>query len=181
MVGSAVLAMDEISEASTKIACITGVIDEIAFQTNLLALNAAVEAARAGAQGRGFAVVASEVRQLAGRSSSAAKEIKDLIRDSVEKVKSGSGYVGQSGKTLEDIVESVQKVSELISQISSASGAQSQGVDDINTAMIQLDSITKSNMVMVSDVAEAGRSMHAQSIELNQALSFFKINGVVTD
>jgi methyl-accepting chemotaxis protein len=178
VVCSAVLAMDEISEASIKIASITGVIDEIAFQTNLLALNAAVEAARAGEQGRGFAVVASEVRQLAGRSSSAAKEIKDLIRDSAEKVESGSSYVGQSGKTLEDIVESVQKVSELISEISSASREQAEGVDDINKAMAQLDGITRSNQVMVGDVAVAGEGMRTQSIELNQALSFFKVNAV---
>ena len=135
-------AMEEINQASNKIADIIGVIDEIAFQTNLLALNAAVEAARAGEQGRGFAVVAGEVRNLAQRSAGAAKEIKDLIRDSVEKVNAGTNLVNESGNTLKDIVSSVQRVSDMIEEISIAAQEQSSGIEQVNSAIVQTVSYT---------------------------------------
>ena len=145
VVSQAVSAMAGINEASKKIADIIGVIDDIAFQTNLLALNAAVEAARAGEQGRGFAVVASEVRSLAGRSATAAKEIKELIQDSVRKVEDGSVLVTQSGQTLEKIVASVKKVSDIVAEIAAASREQSSGIEQVNRAVMQMDELTQQN------------------------------------
>jgi len=171
VVANAVKAMSEINQSSKKIADIIGVIDEIAFQTNLLALNAAVEAARAGEQGRGFAVVASEVRNLAGRSATAAKEIKELIRDSVQKVEEGSTLVGQSGQTLEQIVSAVKKVSDIIAEIAASSQEQSAGIDQVNTAVAQLDEMTQQNAALVEQATAAGQSMADQSQALSDALA----------
>ncbi len=173
VVSNAVSAMSEITSASKKIADITGVIDEIAFQTNLLALNAAVEAARAGEQGRGFAVVASEVRNLAGRSATAAKEIKGLIEDSVLKVDEGSKLVDESGKTLEQIMSSVKKVSEIVAEIAAASQEQSVGIDQVNKAINHMDEMTQQNAALVEEAAAASESMSKQALNLNELVSFF--------
>lgn len=162
VVDKAVTAMGEINQSSKKIADIIGVIDEIAFQTNLLALNAAVEAARAGEQGRGFAVVATEVRNLAQRSAQAAKEIKTLINDSVERIGEGSKLVDNSGKALEDIVDSVKKVSDIIAEIAAASEEQSTGLDEINKAVTQLDEVTQQNAALVEEAAAASESLDDQ-------------------
>jgi methyl-accepting chemotaxis protein len=167
VVGSAVNAMSGINEASKKIADIIGVIDEIAFQTNLLALNAAVEAARAGEQGRGFAVVATEVRNLAGRSATAAKEIKALIQDSVAKVDEGSKLVDESGRTLEDIVASVKKVTDIVAEIAAASREQSTGIEQVNKAVMQMDQTTQQNAALVEEAAAASQAI----VEQAQALS----------
>ncbi len=172
----AVNAMQDISAASVKIADIIGVIDEIAFQTNLLALNAAVEAARAGEQGRGFAVVASEVRQLAGRSASAAKEIKDLIEDSVEKVKDGTRLVQESGGELKQIVEAVTELTDIVGQISTASDEQSVGIEQINQALVHMDSVTQQNAAMVEQAASTSRSMRDQAVTLSSQIGFFSAN-----
>ena len=153
VVSKAVTAMVGINDASKKIADIIGVIDEIAFQTNLLALNAAVEAARAGEQGRGFAVVATEVRNLAGRSAAAAKEIKALIQDTVRKVDEGSSLVTQSGATLEQIVTSVKKVTDIVSEIAAASSEQSAGIEQVNKAVMQLDELTQQNAALVEEAS----------------------------
>ena len=176
VVSRAVKAMSEINVASKKIASITGVIDEIAFQTNLLALNAAVEAARAGEQGRGFAVVASEVRSLAGRSAEAAKEIKQLIEDSVGKVESGAEYVDESGNALEQIVKSVKKVNEIISDIATASQEQSMGVDTINQSMVNMNKITRDNTTIAKDATSAGQDMAEQAAALSSNLDFFHLD-----
>jgi methyl-accepting chemotaxis protein len=173
VVGNAVSAMGEITDASKQIADIIGVIDEIAFQTNLLALNAAVEAARAGEQGRGFAVVASEVRNLAGRSATAAREIKDLIKDSVDKVEEGSRLVDKSGQTLEEIVGSVKQVSDIIAEIAAASEEQSAGIVQVNEAITQLDEMTQQNAALVEEAAAASQSMGEQARDLNEQVSFF--------
>jgi methyl-accepting chemotaxis protein len=173
VVGNAVAAMGEITAASKQIADIIGVIDEIAFQTNLLALNAAVEAARAGEQGRGFAVVASEVRNLAGRSATAAREIKDLIKDSVDKVEEGSRLVDKSGQTLEEIVSSVKQVSDIIAEIAAASEEQSAGIVQVNEAVAQLDEMTQQNAALVEEAAAASQSMGEQARDLNEQVSFF--------
>ncbi|MEW5066126.1 MAG: methyl-accepting chemotaxis protein, partial [Cycloclasticus sp.] len=175
VVKDAVVAMSEINASSKKISDIIGVIDEIAFQTNLLALNAAVEAARAGEQGRGFAVVASEVRNLAQRSAGAAKEIKVLINDSVDKVGEGSRLVDESGKVLAEIVESVQEVSGLISEIASASSEQAAGIEQVNSAVTNLDSVTQQNAALVEQATAAAMSLQEQAGILNSATSFFKL------
>ncbi len=174
VVEKTVAAMGEINQSSKKIADIIGVIDEIAFQTNLLALNAAVEAARAGEQGRGFAVVATEVRNLAQRSAQAAKEIKTLINDSVERIGEGSKLVDNSGKALEEIVDSVKKVSDIIAEIAAASEEQSTGLDEINKAVTQLDEVTQQNAALVEEAAAASESLDDQSRELLEMMSFFK-------
>ena len=175
--GRAILAMSEINASSSKIADIVGLIQEIAFQTNLLALNAAVEAARAGEQGRGFAVVATEVRSLAQRSAGAAKEIKGLINDSAEKVRSGSELVNQSGKALAEIVDSVKKVTDIVAEIAAASHEQSAGIDQVNNAVMQMDEMTQQNAALVEQAAAAARAMHEQAGELTHHVGFFRLAG----
>lgn len=174
IVGNAVVAMSEINSASKRIADIISVIDEIAFQTNLLALNASVEAARAGEQGRGFAVVASEVRNLAGRSATAAKEIKELIEDSVNKVNEGSKLVDESGKTLEEIIAEVQKVTNVVGEISAASAEQASGIEEVNKAITQMDEMTQQNAALVEEAAAASEVMGQQSGDLKAQVAYFK-------
>ena len=176
IVNQAVNAMGEINQSSGKIADIISVVEEIAFQTNLLALNAAVEAARAGEQGRGFAVVASEVRVLAGRSSDAAKEIKGLIEDSVEKVKNGSKLVDKSGETLQEIVTGVKKVTDIVFEIAAASQEQSAGIDQVNKAVTQMDEMTQQNASLVEEAASASKSLEDQAATLMQLVGHFKID-----
>ena len=171
----AVEAMGEINKSSKKIADIIGVIDEIAFQTNLLALNAAVEAARAGEQGRGFAVVAAEVRNLAQRSATAAKEIKGLINESVQKVSDGSNLVTQSGKTLEEIVNSVKRVTDIVSEISAASQEQSTGIDQVNKAILQMDETTQQNAALVEESAAASQALESQAEKVLRLMGSFKM------
>lgn len=173
----AVNAMNEINESSKKIVDIVALIDEIAFQTNLLALNAAVEAARAGEQGRGFAVVANEVRNLAARCATAAKEIKSLIENSVSQIQGGTRLVGESGKTLEDIVISIKKVSDIVAEIAMASEEQSQGIAQVNQAVMQMDEMTQQNASLVEEAAAASEAMGAQAEELRNSVEFFKVNG----
>ena len=175
VVGEAVAAMGDINAASKRIADIIGVIDEIAFQTNLLALNAAVEAARAGEQGRGFAVVASEVRSLAGRSATAAKEIKGLIQDSVRKVEDGSVLVTQSGQTLEKIVAAVKKVSDIVAEIAAASREQAAGIEQVNRAVMQMDELTQQNAALVEQATAASQAMVEQVSGLNDMLARFDV------
>jgi|HubBroStandDraft_6_1064221.scaffolds.fasta_scaffold47834_2 methyl-accepting chemotaxis protein len=175
VVEQAVSAMGAIDVASKRISDIISVIDEIAFQTNLLALNAAVEAARAGDQGRGFAVVASEVRSLAQRSASAAKEIKDLIHDSVGKVEEGSRLVSESGRHLHEIVASVKKVSDVVGEISNASQEQAASADEISRAVMQMDESTQQNAAMVEEANAAAASMNDQATRLSELTSFFKL------
>jgi methyl-accepting chemotaxis protein len=176
VVHRAIGAMGEINASSRKIADIISVIDEIAFQTNLLALNAAVEAARAGEQGRGFAVVATEVRNLAQRSASAAKEIKDLINDSVDKVKVGSELVDESGKTLAEIMESVKKVTDIVAEIAAASEEQSAGIEQVNNAVSQMDNVTQQNAALVEEASAASKAMEQQSATLVSQIGYFHSN-----
>jgi methyl-accepting chemotaxis protein len=168
-------AMSAIQESSHRIADIISVIDEIAFQTNLLALNAAVEAARAGDQGRGFAVVASEVRTLAQRSASAAKEIKSLIETSVERVTEGGRLVAESGRTLQEIVESIKKVSDVVGEISAAGREQAEGVEEVNRSIMQMDEGTQQNAAMVEQATAAAASMSEQAGKLRELTSIFRI------
>jgi methyl-accepting chemotaxis protein len=172
--------MGSINESAKKIVDIIGVIDGIAFQTNILALNAAVEAARAGEQGRGFAVVASEVRNLAQRSAAAAKEIKTLIGDSVEKVETGTRLVDQAGTTMEEIVISVKRVTDIISEISAASDEQRAGIEQVNQAISQMDQATQQNASLVEEAAAAAEAMQDQSKNLAQVVSVFKLDGMQT-
>ena len=176
VVSRAVQAMDEINTSSSKIEEIIGVIDDIAFQTNLLALNASVEAARAGEQGRGFAVVATEVRNLAGRSATAAKEIKELIQDSVEKVRVGSKLVQESGETLDGIVVSIRKVVDIVSEIAAASREQSAGIGQVNQAVSSLDEMTQQNAALAEQTSAAATSMSEKAREMNQMMSFFHVS-----
>ena len=177
VVGNVVGTMDEIIASSRKISDIIGVIDGIAFQTNILALNAAVEAARAGEQGRGFAVVASEVRNLAGRSAEAAKEIKALIDTSVQKVEVGEQQVKAAGTAMHDIVTQVQRVSQLIHEISSASAEQALGIGQVGDAVAQLDQVTQQNAALVEESAAAADSLRHQAAALSQAVSVFRLTG----
>jgi methyl-accepting chemotaxis protein len=169
--------MGSINTSAKQIADIIGVIDGIAFQTNILALNAAVEAARAGEQGRGFAVVASEVRNLAQRSASAAKEIKELIGNSVEQVEIGTRLVGQAGSTMENVVVSVRRVTDIMSEITSAGREQSAGIEQVNQAISQMDAVTQQNAALVEEATAASQSMQEQAAGLAQMVSVFKLNG----
>lgn len=177
VVEQAISSMTKINEASKKISDIITVIDEIAFQTNLLALNAAVEAARAGEQGRGFAVVAGEVRNLAQRSASAAKEIKELIRDSVSKVEEGSNLVNRSGDTLKNIVAAVDKVYAMVDEITNASVEQRSGIEQVNTAITQMDEMTQQNAALVEQASAASEAIVEQVNSMNALLEFFTVHG----
>ncbi|MGB8077594.1 MAG: methyl-accepting chemotaxis protein [Gallionella sp.] len=179
VVGDVVQTMASISTSSKKIVDIISVIEGIAFQTNILALNAAVEAARAGEQGRGFAVVAAEVRNLAQRSAAAAKEIKTLIDDSVNKVDAGSKQVDQAGETMNEIVTAVKRVTDIMAEIAAASNEQSSGIEEVNRAITQMDDVTQQNAALVEEAAAAAESMQGQSEALKQAVSFFKLKSEV--
>jgi methyl-accepting chemotaxis protein len=167
--------MTAINTSSRKIVDIIGVIDGIAFQTNILALNAAVEAARAGEQGRGFAVVAGEVRTLAQRSAEAAKEIKQLIDDSVHKVEQGNSQVAAAGQTMGEIVESVRRVADIMGEISAASDEQTSGIEQINQAVTQMDQVTQQNAALVEESAAAASSLQEQARQLTQTMRVFKL------
>jgi methyl-accepting chemotaxis protein len=175
VVSQVVDTMSSIDASAKKIVDIIGVIDGIAFQTNILALNAAVEAARAGEQGRGFAVVASEVRNLAQRSAGAAKEIKLLIDDSVEKVGAGTKLVGQAGVTMDEVVASVRRVTDIMSEIANASQEQSAGIEQVNHSIIEMDSMTQQNAALVEEAAAAAQSLQDQASELARVVSIFKL------
>jgi methyl-accepting chemotaxis protein len=173
--GAVVRTMGEIASSSHRIADIIGVIDSIAFQTNILALNAAVEAARAGEQGRGFAVVAGEVRMLAKRSADAAKEIKSLIDDSVQKVDAGTRQVDAAGRTVGDIVRQVQHVSQLINTISDTTRDQTGGIDQIGRAVSQLDEMTQQNAALVEQSAASAESLEGQARALREAMGILRL------
>ncbi|MGS5089631.1 methyl-accepting chemotaxis protein [Hydrogenophaga sp. A37] len=177
VVGQVVTTMEQINHSSKKISDIIGVIDGIAFQTNILALNAAVEAARAGEQGRGFAVVAAEVRSLAQRSAEAAKEIKGLIGASVDRVEAGTRLVADAGQTMSEIVGSVRRVSDIIGEITAASGEQSDGIGQVNVAVTQLDQMTQQNAALVEESAAAAESLQEQAARLAQVVQIFRIDG----
>jgi methyl-accepting chemotaxis protein len=174
VVAQVVSTMASIDASSKKIADIIGVIDGIAFQTNILALNAAVEAARAGEQGRGFAVVAGEVRNLAQRSAAAAREIKDLIGDSVEKVETGSRLVDQAGATMDEVVGSVKRVSDIIGEIAAASDEQRAGIEQVNQAITQMDQVTQQNAALVEQAAAAAEAMQDQASGLAGLVGTFR-------
>ena len=176
LIRQVVTTMASINESSRKISDIIGVIDGIAFQTNILALNAAVEAARAGEQGRGFAVVASEVRTLAQRSANAAKDIKDLISDSVAKVETGNALVSKSGDTMQEIVVSIQRVNDIMSEIAAASAEQASGIDEVSKAVSQMDEMTQQNAALVEEAAAAAESMRTQASDLNTRVGSFKLS-----
>ena len=178
VVARVVETMDAINASSARVVDIISVIDGIAFQTNILALNAAVEAARAGEQGRGFAVVAGEVRTLAHRSAAAAKEIKTLIGDSVEKVGEGGKLVAEAGQTMSDIVESVQRVTDIMGEITMATQEQSTGIDQINMAVSQMDTVTQQNAALVEEAAAAAASLENQAARLAQVVSVFRLDAV---
>ncbi|MDR5777062.1 MULTISPECIES: methyl-accepting chemotaxis protein [unclassified Caballeronia] len=176
VVGRVVETMNGISDSSTEIANITAIIEGIAFQTNILALNAAVEAARAGEQGRGFAVVASEVRTLAQRSSSAAKDIKILIENSVQKVQDGALLASDAGRTMAEVTAAVTKVTDIMQEIAAASGEQSRGIEQVNQAIVQMDQVTQQNAALVEEAAAAAQALHDQGIHLTAAVAFFSIS-----
>ncbi|ALK30879.1 methyl-accepting chemotaxis protein [Burkholderia plantarii] len=176
VVGRVVTTMREISASSAKVGEIISVIEGIAFQTNILALNAAVEAARAGDQGRGFAVVAGEVRTLAQRSATAAKEIKTLIESSVERVQVGSGLVDEAGRTMEEVVQSVQRVADLMGEITAASVEQRTGIEQVNIAVTQMDEVTQQNAALVEEASAAAQSMASQSNALRETVSIFRLD-----
>ena len=176
VVSDVVATMGSINDSSRKIVDIISVIDGIAFQTNILALNAAVEAARAGEQGRGFAVVASEVRNLAQRSAAAAKEIKTLIGDSVDKVETGSRLVDEAGNTMAEVVASIARVTNIMNQISTASDEQRDGIEQVNHAITQMDAVTQQNAALVEQAAAAAASMQEQSARLSEVVGVFKLN-----
>jgi methyl-accepting chemotaxis protein len=178
VVSEVVGTMSAINDSAKKIVDIIGVIDGIAFQTNILALNAAVEAARAGEQGRGFAVVAAEVRNLAQRSAAAAKEIKTLIGDSVEKVDAGTALVDQAGTTMDEVVASVRRVTDIISEIAAASDEQRAGIEQVNQAITQMDQVTQQNAALVEEAAAASEAMQEQAGKLAQVVSVFKLDGM---
>jgi methyl-accepting chemotaxis protein len=177
VVAQVVDTMKGINDASRKIADIISVIDGIAFQTNILALNAAVEAARAGEQGRGFAVVAGEVRNLAGRSADAAKEIKQLINNSVERVTQGTSLVDQAGATMGEVVASIKRVTDIMGEISAASAEQSAGVAQVGEAVTNMDQATQQNAALVEEMAAAASSLRSQAQELVQTVAVFKLSG----
>ncbi|KVV51428.1 chemotaxis protein [Burkholderia territorii] len=175
VVGRVVDTMTEIGNSSSKIADITGIIEGIAFQTNILALNAAVEAARAGEQGRGFAVVASEVRSLAQRSSTAAKEIKELISASVQTIQAGSALAGEAGETMSDVTRAVARVTDIMGEIAAASAEQSRGIDQVNLTITQMDQTTQQNAALVEQAAAASKSLEAQGRDLSETVSAFRM------
>ena len=175
MVAEVITTMEGISMSSGKIADIIGVIQDIAFQTNLLALNAAVEAARAGEQGRGFAVVAQEVRALAGRSATAAKEIEELISDSVRRVDSGAKLVGRAGETMNDIVQSIGRVTTLVGEIAALTRDQSAGIGEVSRSISQMDQVTQQNAALVEEAAAAADRMAGQAQSLRESVLVFKL------
>jgi len=181
VVGRVVDTMKDISTSSAKVTEIISVIEGIAFQTNILALNAAVEAARAGEEGRGFAVVAGEVRTLAQRSATAAKEIKDLIDESVQKVNVGSELVEEAGQTMQEVVQSVKRVADLMGEISAASSEQHTGIEQVNVAVSQMDEVTQQNAALVEQASAAAQSMAQQSSSLREVVSIFRLNGAYRD
>jgi len=176
VVAKAITAMSDINVASARISDIISTIDEIAFQTNLLAVNAAVEAARAGEEGRGFAVVASEVRSLAQRSALAAKEIKVLIQDTLRKVEAGSVLVNHSGETLQGIVGSVKRVTDIVSEIAASSGEQSTGIEQVNTAMTQMDQVTQSNSAQTEELSATAEALSEQAGHLLELVGIFTLS-----